>query len=774
MYRIFTLSLLCIIFTYPTADELPKRQTLHVDNEEVVIVRDDFGVPHVYAESERGLFFGNGYAVAQDRLFQMEKYRRAARGTAAEALGASALNADKEVRLQGYSQEEQLKMWESLPSELKLALQSYADGVNARAKEAIEKGQLPDEMKMAMAFTGLKWQAWHPTDSLAIGQMMLRRFGGGGAGELRNLRMLAQLQAQCGEEKAMKIFNDLFFKNDPASPVTVPNHRKLSTDFGSGLNRFAQQASQRHRLNPLPKSVDRAIAIAEWHASMELAQREHLPTKWGSYGWVVSPKKSASGRAMLVGGPQMGFGTPQIAHEIHLSCPQFNCIGMGFAGIAGVLIGYNDHLAWTTTSGIMDNEDVFAEKLNPDNPRQYWFKGKWHDMGHRVEVVKVRGQDDVKLDVYRTVHGPVLEIDEKNHVAYAKRMAYWKREPLQLQAFRIFNRAKGLKEFEKGARQIQASHNFFVATKKGDVGYWFCGLAPIRAKGYDVRLPASGTGEQEWRGFMKFDDMPRSINPKQGYLCNWNNKPAAWWDNSDSPVWGAIFRIHRIQQLLETKPKISFEDMRDIVEDIGTYDLTVDYFKPLILKAVSQLPHANGGVPFHEAADYLRQWDNHAKGGEVGKTVFDAWMNAARELVFVDDLGALGRSGDFNRVAPTLLLHALSGAQSSVSMNYDFLNGKDADTLIVDALRQAVEKLTQDKGEDMTQWGYVRGTINLSPLPSIPAMNRGTYIQIVELSNDIRGVNILPPGQSEDPKSPHYSDQREKAAKWEFKAMRRK
>jgi penicillin amidase len=179
-------------------------------------------------------------------------------------------------------------------------------------------------------------------------------------------------------------------------------------------------------------------------------------------------------------------------------------------------------------------------------------------------------------------------------------------------------------------------------------------------------------------------------------------------------------------------------------------------------------------VPFHEAADYLRQWDNHAKGGEVGKTVFDAWMNAARELVFVDDLGALGRSGDFNRVAPTLLLHALSGAQSSVSMNYDFLNGKDADTLIVDALRQAVEKLTQDKGEDMTQWGYVRGTINLSPLPSIPAMNRGTYIQIVELSNDIRGVNILPPGQSEDPKSPHYSDQREKAAKWEFKAMRRK
>lgn len=779
MYRIIIAFLFCLILILPSPSaELPQRQTLNVDGEEVLIVRDDFGVPHIYAKTERGLFFANGYAIAQDRLFQMEKYRRAAKGTTAEALGASGLDADKEVRLQGYTDAERQKQFASLPADAQLMLQSYADGVNAWAKEATEKGRLPAEMKMAMMFTGLKWQPWQPTDTLAIIQMMARRFGGGGGGELRNLRLLTQLKAKHGERTARKIFDDLLFKNDPASPTTVPTRK------GSGLRVQVGRERTPYRsplltFHPSPPTLDAAIARADWHASLELAQRAGLPTKWGSYGWVVAPKKSASGKAMLVGGPQMGFTTPQIAHEVHLSCPRFNAIGMGFAGVPGVLIGYNDHLAWTTTTAVMDCEDIFVEKLNPDNPRQYWHKSQWRDMEHRVEVIKVRGQADVKLDVYRTVHGPVLEIDEKNHIACAKAMTYWNREHENLHAFRVFNRAKSMKEFFEGARRLTTAHNFLVATKSGDIGYWFCGRYPLRAKGYDARLPAPGTGESEWRGMMKFDALPHSLNPKQGYLCNWNNKPAAWWDHSDTPVWGAVFRLHRIQQLLEAKPKLTFEDMRVIVEDIGTYDLTVDYFKPLILRAVGNWETgkwSNGGrgdfSRVKEAARYLREWNHHGKGGEVGKTIYDAWLAAASELVFADDLGDLAQSGDFRRVVPSFLLHALLGKQSSVPHRYDFLNGKDADTVIVDALRQALAKLTKERGEDMTQWGYQRGTINLNPLPPLPEMNRGTYIQIVELSNEIRGVNILPPGQSEDPQSPHYGDQREMAAKWEFKGMR--
>jgi len=780
MYRIIIAVLLCLILVHssPSA-ELPQRQTLSVDGEEVLIVRDDFGVPHIYAKTERGLFFANGYAVAQDRLFQMEKYRRAAKGTTAEALGASGLGADKEVRIQGYTEAERQRQFESLPADAKRMLQSYADGVNAWAKEATEKGQLPAEMKMAMMFTGMKWQPWQPTDTLAIIQMMARRFGGGGGGELRNLRLLEQLKAKHGEATAKKIFDDIFFKNDPASPVTVPSRKRPASRKQLAVNDNGLLTVHCSLL--ASDGLDRAIALADWQASMQLAQREGLPTKWGSYGWVVSPKKSASGKAMLVGGPQMGFTTPQIAHEIHLSSPQFNVIGMGFAGVPGVLIGYNDHLAWTTTTAVMDCEDIFVEKLNPDNPRQYWHKGKWRDMEHRAEVIKVRGQADVQWDVYRTVHGPVLEIDEKNHVAYAKAMTYWNREHENLHAFRVFNRAKSMKEFFGGARRLTTAHNFLVATKSGDIGYWFCGRYPLRAQGYDARLPAPGTGEYEWRGVMKFDDLPHSLNPPQGYLCNWNNKPAAWWDNSDTPVWGAIFRIHRIQQLLEAKPKLTFEDLRDIVEDIGTYDLTVDYFKPLILRAVGNWEIGKLGnvgrsdfSRLKEAANYLREWNNHAKGGEVGKTIYDAWLAAASDLVFADDIGDLAQSGDFRRVVPSFLLHALLGKQSSVPHRYDFLNGKDAESIIVDALRQALEKLTKDRGEDMSQWGYQRGTINLNPLPPIPEMNRGTYIQIVELSHDIRGVNILPPGQSEDPKSPHFSDQREMAARWEFKRMNHK
>ncbi|MCS6860005.1 MAG: penicillin acylase family protein, partial [Abditibacteriales bacterium] len=733
MYRTVIAGWLCLIFISPSLSVgLPKRQTLNVAGEEVLIVRDDFGVPHIYAKTERGLFFANGYAIAQDRLFQMEKYRRAAKGTTAEALGASGVDADREVRIQGYTDAERQKQFAALPADAQLMLQAYADGVNAWAQEATEKGRLPAEMRMAMMFTGLKWQPWQPTDTLAIIQMMARRFGGGGGGELRNLRLLEQLKAQHGEQTAKKIFDDLFFRNDPASPVTVPNDKKRSTDFGGGLNGLYGSRSKGNRLNPLPQSfdsaaLDRAIALADWHASMALARREGLPTQWGSYGWVVAPKKSASGKAMLVGGPQMGFMTPQIAHEVHLSCPRFNVIGMGFAGVPGVLIGYNDHLAWTTTTAVMDCEDIFVEKLNPDNPRQYWHKGKWRDMEHRVEVIKVRGQADVRLDVYRTVHGPVLEIDEKNHVAYAKAMTYWNREHENLHAFRVFNRAKSMREFFAGARRLTTAHNFLVATKSGDIGYWFCGRYPLRAPGYDPRLPVPGTGAYEWRGVMKFNHLPHSLNPKQGYLCNWNNKPAMWWDNSDTPVWGAIFRLHRIQQLLEAKPKLTFEDMRDIVEDIGTYDLTVDYFKPLILRATGNWETGKWGDGdssdlrrLKEAVRYLREWNHHGRGGEVGKTIYDAWLAAMSNLVFADDLGDLSRSSDFRRAVPSFLLHALLGKQSSVPHRYDFLNGKDADSVIVEALRQGVAKLTEERGEDMGQWGYRRGTINLNPLPPLP------------------------------------------------------
>src|SRR5262249_5090371 len=150
----------------------------------------------------------------------------------------------------------------------------------------------------------------------------------------------------------------------------------------------------------------------------------NLPGKWGSYAWLISPGKSLSGNPVLVGGPQMGFSTPQIAHEIHYSSGDLNVIGMGFAGIPEVLIGHNDYLAWTTTSGLTDMVDIFAEKLNPQNKYQYMYKGQYRDMEKRVEVIKIKGEEPRQIEIYRTVHGPVTGWDDREGLAYSRAASF--------------------------------------------------------------------------------------------------------------------------------------------------------------------------------------------------------------------------------------------------------------------------------------------------------------------------------------------------------------
>ena len=486
----------------------------------------------------------------------------------------------------------------------------------------------------------------------------------------------------------------------------------------------------------------------------------------------VLPRRLASGAPILVGGPQMASGTPSIVCEAHLSGPYGNVIGMTFAGVPLILIGHNDHLAWTTTSGIGDLTDIYMEKLDPNNKYRYFYKGRYREMEKRVELIYVKGRErPVEITVCRTVHGPVVEWDLRNSVAFSKRMSYWGKELDTVVAIYGFNKARTIEEFAEYAEYITTSHNFFCATIDGDIGYWYCGWHPIRPENADPRLPLIGSGEQEWKGFIPFDQLPHSVNPKRGYLINWNNKPAVWWDNYDTPVWGKIFRIHRIQKLIESDELLTVEDMIGIIRDIAYNDQNADYFKPLILKAVEEVKPADSEI--EKAVRYLRGWDNHVWDGSVGKTIMDAWLKAVKEEIFLDDLGDFGDMEKFHYyLQPSLILHVLEGDRSGCPVSYDYLNGRGADEVIVAALERAISELKGERGPNMFEWGYKLGRIRLDPLPPLPEANRGTYIQIVELTRPhIHGINILPPGQSENPSSPHYADQRELAGWWLFKPM---
>ena len=759
-----------------------KTLSLTYRGEPVKIVRDAYGVPHIVARTLAAASYGNGYAIAEDRIGQMDLNRRAARGEMAELVGASAVAADKETRLDGYTEAEREAQFGRLSADLRAMIEAYAEGVNAYLKDAQASGKKRMAANYPGAARGLDLatiRPWKVTDTVAIGQMMARRFGGDEGGELRNQLILTFLKSALKDE-AYKIFNDALWRNDPASPTTIPPGEDGKKWHGKPHWSSVNPTGPTGLTSPTgPTALLRAADVVSQRERLALAERMGLMTKWGSYCMAVSATRSVTGNAMLVGGPQMGFRTPQIAHEVHLRTDDVNVIGMGFPGIPGVLIGHNAHLAWSTTTGVNDQTDIFVETLHPTDNKQYRYKGQWRTMDERTETIQVRGGEPVTITCYRTVHGPVVQVDEKGRKAYSRMSSYWDKELDTFAAIGLMARAKTVSDFGKACSMIPTSHNWFCATQDGDIGFWFCGLSPIRAPGVDPRLPTPGEGGHEWRGFLPFDRMPSIINPKQGFVANWNNKPAVWWDNGDTPVWGEVFHNGRIAQLLAARRAISAQDLRDVIMDIGTYDYTAHVLLPMLRAALVQriaLPRAQPSTDARKAAEYLLHWNRHAVEGSVAKTIFDAWLQEVREDLFGKVLGFIKLQGQnmFNMATqPSLIVHVLKDKRSSVPVQYDYLKGRHPNAVMIQALNRAVAKLIKERGPEMALWQHTRGKINFSPLPSIPSTDRGTYIQIVECARpNVRGVSILPPGQSECSDSPHFGDQRELAGWFFFKEMK--
>jgi len=750
------------------------RQILNLDGEQISIVRDLYGVPHIMAQTDRGAYFGGGYAVAQDRLFQLERFRRDARGQLAEIEGSEAFDRDAEVRIVGYTDQQLQATFDALGEGIKQSYQAYADGINLYIKELVSGAKLPDDFKKA----GISEPAaWKVTDSIAIGVMMARRFGSVGGSEASNVRVLKTLQKKFGAD-ANKVFNDLYYLNDPRASTTVPSNEKAAA--------IKQQSSQlRLPLEELDdQSLARVVKVSNQLKVYNYAITHNLPTRLGSFSYVISPTKTVSGSPMLVGCPQMGFSIPQIAHEIHYSAERLNVIGMGFAGIPGVLIGHNDHIAWSMTSGVSDMTDLFAEKLNPKNKNQYLYKGKYRDFEGRMEVIKVKGEKDRRIGVLRSVHGPVVDVDEQPllnaNIAYALASSYGGHEFATFEAVYGFNYATNIHEFAKHAGTIYTNQNFLAADVSGNIGYWHAGKPPIRARGYDARLPVPGTGEFDWVGLQPFSEMPQVINPKQGYLANWNNKPSAAWNNGDFPTWGEAYHVGAIEKMLKSDRLMSFEQMARVMLDIATRDNDAEFLKPYLMSALDKLAVSGGDEQVLRARGYLQAWDNHIVDGSVAKTIFDAWYYQLREAIFGEKFAGikflamqLGLPNLYRDLANTsMTLHILNGPRPDVPISRDYLDGRDKDQVIIESLVKALERLASERGPQMNLWAYKQAKIRLDPLPGIPKTDRGTYALAVELSKPLfRSMSVLPPGQSEDRLSPHYSDQRELAGYWRFKEL---
>lgn len=776
------LVLIVILFNLPSTANANHTgfTTLDVNGEIVKIYRDDFGTPHIFAETNRGLFEAYGYTVAQDRLWQLELNRRAARGRLAEIFGASQTNADRAARTVGYTDAELDAQFATLTAEEQAIFDAYLGGINRYIAEAA----LDPLAKLPFEFHALSFapQPWTRRDSVAFGAFMVRRFGEIGGRELTNLAVLNSLVAAHGPTNGFAIFNDIRWINDPDSPVTVPT---------GSLARNRKQSNPLKAAQLAIAKVKPAVNVSEDDAKLAW-QSVGVPTKLGSYAWAVSPSRSANGSAMLYGGPQMGFSVPEVLHEVQLKGGDgFNVLGMAFAGVPPVLIGRNDHVAWTSTTATGDNLDHYVETTcdaggGPGSG--YMFNSVCTAFQVRVEVINVRGGAPVNLTVLRSVHGPVVGASGTNLIT--QKRAHWQRELESVHAFFGFDRARNLNQFEAAVRLIPTSHNFIYADQVGNIAYWQAGQVPIRPAGFDARLPFPGTGSAEWPGGLL--PIPTSINPAQGYLANWNNKPSVEYDNADNQVFGKQFRNLDINDRLASG-QISLADMRDVPKDIARVKgngRESRFLKPYLLSALTAVPPAHPLAA--QAKTIVQAWDGSAFTDAVtstnlqaGEVIFSTWLSLMITNTFGDELGSRVSEANSNTLIHVLDF-ALTGT-SGVPPSRDYFNGVSANTVMSATFDQTLAVLAAAQGPNPATWTGPRGSITfahplIGTVATIPNSNRATYGQIVVLGRPkITGESIFTLGQSGFvhlvlPSSftldPHFLDQLPLYRTFEYKPMR--
>lgn len=700
------------------------------------ITRDAYGVPRIQAPSAEAAYESMGRAVAQDRLWQLELSRRMSRGQMAEVLGPDYVAADKEALEQGYTDAELSAQLNALSPDSRLAFEAYARGVNSEIEARTAAGTLP----AGYASAGFEPRPWAPEDSAAIAIMMGWRFGANGAGELRNLALLKYLEGSPAKDRALDAFDDLSWFNDPESVPTLVNTDPDDPRRALYFNEPTREQTQAH-LALLPRTnifeLLPAVQFARTESLDQVAMAHGLPYRWGSYAVVVPAASSATGYPLLLGAPQMGHSAPSIVHEIVLECPEFRVAGLNVPGVPVIALGTTDRFAWTLTSGVADLRDIYVSPREGED--RYRFGNETLPIELIRRTVKVKGGEPVEVVQRRTRYGIVALESRAGNALYSERSAVWMQELRGFEAIMRAYSAKSPADLEALAPDLTLSFNLFYAFADGPVGYRFCGRVPIRPEGTDPRLPLPGEPEFEWRGFIPVEAMPHGSNG-EAPMANWNNKPAAWWSNSDTPVWGSPFRNEALLSALGRGPWTSGHLERaawEIARRSWEYPAFAYVF------AQSEDPQ-------------LHAYDGWRLEGSLAAAKHYETMRELRKALFVPAVGGFTSDALLETVVqPHVLLRALRG-----ETRLDYLAGRS----IGEVLREAEAAVTT--GNE----GLRVGGIRYADQPLVAYGDRGTYIFVAELGPwGVRARSVQGPGVAEA--GPHAFDQVPLVREFRFKPM---
>jgi len=659
------------------------------------IYRDAKGVPHIFGGDSAAVMFGLGYAMAQDRLVQMELARRYTQGRRAELLGASVVSSDMTSRDRLLPASELMRMCGTIPKEHQVMMQSFVDGVNREIAQinADPLHKTPYEFRQ----WGIQPQPWTLLDFLAnVASFPHDRE----SYKLQNLAFLKAMVARYGEKAGRIIFEDVVPLSDPDSPTTIPPGEDLAP------------------AQPMPQPGDYSLLKLTNNDGASATSSSDMPAirpdarSEASRCLVIGPSRSANGHVLMMEATADG-------PESHLYGGGFDTAGWSFSGWGVPIMARSLEHGWLMTSGMAETTDTFAERLNPKDKYQYWFNGAWKSMQHRSEKIDVKGAPTVVHEVAITVHGPVVKWDVANGTAYSERYATRGKELDNWVAMVEMARAKSLADFQtNGVERLAWNVGVCYGDTTGQFAFWEAGRLPIIAKGADSRLPTPGSGEYEWSGFLTDAEHPHMINPKQGYIHTWNSKATSWSREGDNGRIGKTFRTWLGSELAASSHDVTLLDMREfnrkIFNALGAQDRTNTspaFFAPYIRAAVARSDDAE----VKRAADLMLSFnglyedlDGDGLYDNPGLTLFRTWLQVAPKVIFGPDIGDWWQKIDANRYLKyqtSLLLRAMQGSAAGLPLQYDYFNGQDHDAVIVRSIRETIDILKpQFAGKDMGEW----------------------------------------------------------------------
>jgi penicillin amidase len=738
----------------------------------VEIIRDRWGINHIYAQTEDDLFFAQGYAAARDRLFQFEMWRRQATGTVAEMLGRRELTRDIGARLHMFRGDLDAELNHYHPRG-KAIVEAFVRGINAYVTETERN---PSLLPVEFTMLGITPGRWTPAVVISRHQALTSNV----TAEVSSMRAMKRAGVEAVRDLMYFQGGDPVFTPDPSIDLqTFPdNVLELYSAFRGSIEFQASDVAAEYR----PRVADgRQPGDDGVHGSGDIDEID--PRDIGSNNWVVSGSRTQSTYPIMANDPHRTIAAPSLRYWVHLVAPGWNVIGGGEPVLPGVSIGHNGHGAWGLTIFGNDNEDLYVYDTNPSNPDEYRYQGGWERMRTVEDTIAVKGEQPARVTLKFTRHGPVISEDRANRRAYAVRAAWLEPGGAPYLASLRMNQARTWEEFREACSyNHMPAENMVWADRTGTIGWQAAGIQPLR-RNWSGLLPVPGDGRYEWDGYLPIKELPHEVNPARGFVATANH----YLFPNDYPrkealhyTWADPYRASRISEILGSGRLFSVAETANVQND--DLSLPARALVPL-LRDVSL---ASG--PAAQARDALTTWDFVMDKDSVAAGIYAMWQR--RLLV---------------NTRERLLPPALRGTNNSLvplKRVIDALHAPDGrfgehptrarDALLGRSLDEAVAELAKRFGPDMQNWRYgqerfhhalirhplsavvnaeTRARLSVGPLPrggdgsTISATGNGdnqtaggSFKIIVDTEDWDNSIGINTPGQAGNPDDPHYRD----------------